>query len=416
MAITVTWGQTSTEIVTQVLNPLIVKADSDDTAEPKFKYQIRLLFGATEFYRGLFAPNNAGVAQIDIGDIVLSYLKADESPSFTQGGATVLNFPTDGNPIKYLTVTVFEVYAASETAVPTTHASGTINRTLLWSRNPHIEPTGILIKNLVPRSETLGKFLTNRPRTLLNSQDDVLGLSFLRGNEAYSGSAVELDRIRIRMYTGAALTATETITLSGSPVSPTSQANANNFLQTIQVGLNNIVLSDYDDIKPTIFPNATHWVIDLLDLAVVASESFTIVKTCKTGKQIKFINQFGVWDYFTFRGSFKESNAISRETFTRLKGNYQASTYNYQTNERGLSIYKSSESPSITLNSGYIDEATNDWLEELFQSPDVRLLENGIDIPLVLETTDYQKKTARFDGLIEVSATFKFANPKPLQR
>ena len=90
--------------------------------------------------------------------------------------------------------------------------------------------------------------------------------------------------------------------------------------------------------------------------------------------RLKWKNQLGGWDYFTFTKVSKASTAIERENYKKSAGTVDASGYSELTNDRGYQSLNIKLEDTYTVISDWIEDGTVKWMLDLFTSDEVYLL------------------------------------------
>ncbi len=411
MAITATFNNVA-DAVTQLIKPLIVKGDSNQIAQPKFSYRIVIKLGSATIYTSNYPFNGLGFILADISKVLEYIFEPDENAAFNLPlSANVLGASSDGGNIKYITVEVSELFAASSTTAPTVGATSTLNKVVLFS----LADAPILnIISLVPQSNVDGKFLTNSLRSLPMAIDEFKTLSFFFGSSAYTGGT-GTGRFLVVDYFNASgvLLESNNYDFGSLGVNPNSQANANDFIKTFGIGAANLERMADTEWKPSTHSTLSYYecyLVDELDTPTIKSDKIRFNITCESGITIKFVNEFGVWDYYTFRSWNRKEVSQTKETFRSDAGNFQGANYTQKASNRGLTDFNKRNEMSLSVKTGYIDETTRDFLFELFKSPDVRLIENDVEIPINSVSTNYPFDKRKYKSLIEIDFTFKYAN------
>jgi hypothetical protein len=131
------------------------------------------------------------------------------------------------------------------------------------------------------------------------------------------------------------------------------------------------------------------------------------------GHYIAFINTGGVWDTMLFEKKSSEQMTVTADSHRRMIGTWgtrsgedgtQAYGYNQREGLHGRINAMGQE--TITLNTGFLDEAYNEVMRQLLQS-EYFLLDNTT--PVQIETVDIEYKTGLNDKLIQYTITFKYA-------
>tara|TARA_R100001015_G_C4613840_1_gene169587 strand:- start:192 stop:1631 length:1440 start_codon:yes stop_codon:yes gene_type:complete len=126
-------------------------------------------------------------------------------------------------------------------------------------------------------------------------------------------------------------------------------------------------------------------------------------------------NRLGAWDYMNFRGKSKESVSIKSEEMSRVVGNWDSATsntFNYNNWDRGRETLFTEAQRKLTINSDFLNEDEALWLEELFTSVNVQILEDGgIVKPVIITDKLYTKKTSVNDKIkIQYTIKLEYAN------
>jgi len=136
-------------------------------------------------------------------------------------------------------------------------------------------------------------------------------------------------------------------------------------------------------------------------------------------QSVAWKNKFGTWDYHYFNNNSDESISMTRTIeYERNAGSWNAATFSIDSFERGK-VQSVNGTKQITVNTGYLDEAYNDYFKGMMQSNDIQLIapvEVGDDgvlqepVPLILIDSQFQYKTTVKDKLIQYSFTFQYAH------
>lgn len=114
------------------------------------------------------------------------------------------------------------------------------------------------------------------------------------------------------------------------------------------------------------------WDVQILDSSNAVVDSRRFYNQCEpkfTPIQLQYINRYGMWDTMTF---FKRSDTdldVSKESYRSVIGSASASGYTWGTQARGIRSYNEEMSKKITMNTGFIEEVSNENIEQLLMSP-----------------------------------------------
>ena len=163
-----------------------------------------------------------------------------------------------------------------------------------------------------------------------------------------------------------------------------------------------------------------YYTVQAEDNSAAVSELYTIKIICPNEKgyegiRLTWLNQWGVWDYYTFNMKSVRSVTTNRTSYTQLGGTWNKSTFKVAGYKGGKKNFRVNATEKITLNTDFVTEAEGVWFEELINSNEVYIL-NGFDStevspyptitnkyvePVVLTTSSYVKKTIANDKLMQ---------------
>ena len=138
--------------------------------------------------------------------------------------------------------------------------------------------------------------------------------------------------------------------------------------------------------------------------------TITINNICEpkyTPFKITFLNRMGAYqDMYFFKKSVETFN-VTDETYKR--NTVSTSTVSYSTNETQQQRYNANATKSISLNTGFINEDSNQTIEELFLSENVWIRYDGKTLPVLPKSKTMAFKTILNDKLINYKVNFDFA-------
>ena len=415
-------------------------------------------------------PNGVGSGIFDLSPILQNYVSPDYEGGvvhnssaiyFSQYNGTnfsdntphtihqVDDFSTNRNSCRFFTVR-FNVEAAdSATGNVTTqyNSNTTVDDFLMY--NGVLYDTDILnldsnsnfgynlgIEGFVLNSST-DSFLSNAPKTQYLRTTDYLTLSFFSqydwdfevGTAGVQYPSVR--KIEIQFYnngstTGSLITKTAVAANGGHSG---YMGDSNNKLQFVGVGTGNLVGSG--ETLPT---NWDYYTVIAKDQGNnVISDTYNFYKQeedCKEYETIRltWLNKFGVWDYYNFTKKSVRTFNTKRKSYTQITGTWNESKFRINGHTGGKKTYNSSISETIKLNTDYITEAEAIWLEELFISNDVYILEErSTDStslgymrkyiqPATITNSTHTRKTKANDKLIQYTFNLQTTKTKKTQR
>tara|TARA_R110000744_G_scaffold71745_6_gene144643 strand:+ start:2018 stop:3424 length:1407 start_codon:yes stop_codon:yes gene_type:complete len=159
-------------------------------------------------------------------------------------------------------------------------------------------------------------------------------------------------------------------------------------------------------------------------------KEYTININCPTLKgyeplRLTWLNQWGVWDYYTFNMKSTRTISTKGSTYQQLAGSWNESTYRIDSFRGGKKSFRVNATEKITMNTDFVSEAESEWFEELINSPEVYILEGYKDIyevpsalntyvtPARLTTSSFVRKTVANDKLMQY--TFEVEKSKTLR-
>tara|TARA_R110000868_G_scaffold54288_1_gene169942 strand:+ start:92 stop:1501 length:1410 start_codon:yes stop_codon:yes gene_type:complete len=159
------------------------------------------------------------------------------------------------------------------------------------------------------------------------------------------------------------------------------------------------------------------------------TETLRIYLLCPTLKgyepiRLTWLNQWGVWDYYTFKMKSTKSISTKGSTYQQLAGTWNESVYLPDGYRGGKKAFRVNAMEKISMNTDFVNEAESEWFEELINSPEVYILEgyqqdpnysslNTYVTPARLTTSNFTRKTVANDKLIQY--TFEVEKSKTLR-
>ena len=128
-----------------------------------------------------------------------------------------------------------------------------------------------------------------------------------------------------------------------------------------------------------------------------------------------WLNRLGVWDYFNFTKKNVRKVNSKRETYQQIKGSWNEATYKKHGYKGGRKTFSTNSKEVVTLQTDYITEEAAQWLEELFTSPEVFVLQER-STDAVVTTSSYTRKTTANDKLKQYTVEIEMSHNKRIQR
>ena len=145
-------------------------------------------------------------------------------------------------------------------------------------------------------------------------------------------------------------------------------------------------------------------------------------------KELAWKNRFGQWDYFTFKKKDEKNLSITRTSMEKPIGDFNSLAYSENSFRRGTETLTTNATYQQTVNSDYLTELQAEWMEGLFTSNDVYLINTESDIfnkncgqtisadnpdvlPVVITSAEYKKKTSVNDKCqIQYTLTYNYSH------
>ena len=134
-----------------------------------------------------------------------------------------------------------------------------------------------------------------------------------------------------------------------------------------------------------------------------------------TGTRFAFINEFGVWDYYTFPFADTITDTMTRSEYTQTFVDYSTTSngVTYNKSRRGARVFNEDYIQNRVAESGYLNQDDADWLRQLVESPEVFIQSGTTFLPVVITDSNYTFKTnPRAQKLYRLTLSYKMANQK----
>jgi hypothetical protein len=267
--------------------------------------------------------------------------------------------------------------------------------------------------NYAMNTTNKGQFLTSSPRTLKIRRDESSILTSF--NTSIMGSSTIKKGVFKTYDSDGTLQATYSYNIGG-----TSSTTA-----IVNMGVGPVNLLSY---QPSALPSTiAYYTFELQDNSSVrVSEIFryNIDTTCYryTQKRLKWKNRLGGWDYFTFNLRSDKTVEIERNNFNKFRNTLQTGNkYGYSIGDRGQTTYNVKAFDKEVLQSNWLTNDEASWLEELFTSPEVYLIDGtfnslSADLPVTVTNDNFVVGEKENRGLIAYTINIEYAYYKIIQR
>tara|TARA_Y100000401_G_scaffold39636_1_gene30110 strand:+ start:1004 stop:2440 length:1437 start_codon:yes stop_codon:yes gene_type:complete len=284
-------------------------------------------------------------------------------------------------------------------------------------------------------NDTEAKFLTNAPTTQYIRDYDYQTFSFFSqydfdfevGTTGITFPSVKFVKFQF-YYNGATTGSLITKTIQASTGGHAGyMGDSNTKLQFAGVGLGNLRGDG-----TTIPANWDYYTVQAFDAINPISQEYKFYNQtddCKNYETIRltWLNKFGVWDYYNFTKKSVRTFNTERKSYTQISGTWNTSRFRPDGHIGGKKYFANNTIESITLNTDYITEEEAIWLEELFNSNDVYVLEQKSTDdanegylrkyvkPTTITNNTHTRKTKSNDRLIQYTFNIELDKTKKSQ-
>ena len=422
---------------------LLYVATSTNQNQPQFQFVAKVsVTGSTDIITLKQQPNPSGKAVFNMGSIAATLLDYDNLWK-TQ------KFATASLSGKTIVTTFGEEYGTS------TSSSVSIVNTITGS------PLYIIPKVVEPDSGywnfqsasyyqavytsdggvtySYQHTLSDSPVTKSIRDNEYETISLINGNFANTISASfyaqDIFEVQIKVYnSSSALIQTQSfynsVSNGGGPrTTPNSQYWSNAYSQqtdktrllTIGVGPQNI-----DDWTTPLSSSWSYYTVKVLGQADDGFENdngiFAFRRYEKqtpecgyVGTRFAFINEFGVWDYYTFPFADTITDSMNRSEYTQTFVDYSTTSngVTYNESRRGARVFNQDYTQNRVAESDFLTQSEVDWLRQLVESPEVFIQSNTKFLPVVITDSNFTFKTnPRTQKLYRLTLSYKMANQK----
>ena len=363
-------------------NPLVFTFTSDQTAQVNFSYIIELYVNASLHSTHQVFPESATAGKFDASQALRSFVSSD-LPDLT---TVQMNY---SNAVAEYQILVYEKYGTPP-IVQANAASSTLKafngalRHQDWIQFDYTQYDPSLVQGSF--------FMTNFPRNkraLVGIRDNVFLAAFQTG--AIPSTLI----IELWDITGASIV-TDFIALTATDL--------------ILLNLNPDLIQAETSITGANFDDCFYYTVYIDYAGVSNTETFTFYMDTECNRyerrRIHWLNKYGVWDSFTFNLVSQESTNVTASTYSREKGVWNGTAYEYPLNQGQKVTYNKYATDTMIINSDWIHEYVQNWLaREIYESPRVLLDQGGGLEPLNVTNANYTLKQKKKDGLMQEQLT-----------
>ena len=399
-------------------------------------------------------PNNTGAGMYDFRPIVESFVSADNLAalgSSYKGAATtaikthplhlVDKYSLNDNVVRYLKIrfTIEGSDTATGTVAPISGAlADSVQYTLI---NGYLKYTDVINRDATGNfgfnteifqlggGATGNQLLTNAPTTQYANINDYGTLSFMATPKTGDVVDTTVDYIRFVYVSDGGSTTTENVDNTDANGGNTTWDLATKN-QLLHFGCFPANLKNWSTTFAAAISTLSYYTVQAFNSSNASiSDTYTININCPTLKgfepiRLTWLNQWGVWDYYTFTMKSTKTISTKGSTYQQLEGTWNESIYSPSGYKGGKKAFRVNATEKISMNTDFVNEAEATWFEELINSPEVYILEgfqvdatlaspNTYVTPARLTTSSFTKKTVANDKLIQY--TFEVEKSKTLR-
>lgn len=123
-------------------------------------------------------------------------------------------------------------------------------------------------------------------------------------------------------------------------------------------------------------------------------------------------NTVGGVDYFNFTKKSELSYNYDRKQYQKVVGQYNASTFGFNTFDRGMTDRYVNTTKGLQINSDWISVGEFQLLQTLCRSNDVFIInDDGSETPVLVDTQNFVIKDERYSKLYNVTLNLKYSQP-----
>ena len=128
--------------------------------------------------------------------------------------------------------------------------------------------------------------------------------------------------------------------------------------------------------------------------------------------RLGWTNTCGGTDYFNFTKKSELSYNYDRKQYQKVIGNYNGSSFEFNTYDRGITDRYVNTTKGLQINSDWISVGEFELLQTLCRSNDVYIItRRGDIIPVLVDTQNFVIKDERYSKLYNVTLNLKYSQP-----
>ncbi len=128
--------------------------------------------------------------------------------------------------------------------------------------------------------------------------------------------------------------------------------------------------------------------------------------------RLGWTNTCGGVDYFNFTKKSELSFNYDRKQYQKVVGSYNASTFGFNTYDRGTTDRYVTTTKGLQINSDWVSVGEFNLLQTLCRSNDVFIInDNGTQTPVLVDAQNFVIKDERYSKLYNVTLNLKYSQP-----
>lgn len=378
-------------------NDLIFVVDSTNKAQTNFKYIGDLYFAgsSTPDARIKLFPRPDGYGVFNFKDVVKSYVNTDIAITASPNEG----FKQNTNSYKAFTVQFGEEYGTIPILTANLATSGTI-----YAHNSIVDFLDFQNYNQTAHllaAATTRKFLTDSPATKTIRSTESEWLYFMTDTSGTCYKAVigtSTDNGLNYSYSDAFVNSFQAVTA------------ANDRFVRIPSGIANINKAGATYISGSV-TNYKIYLASFNSVATSETKTFNVENVCTqhTVYRFHFLNKWGGFDSFSFIRRANKSTSVARTKFKKLVGTLTSGVWGYNKSDRGDINFSTTLKDKITVNSDWITEIEQTWLEQLITSPEVYQEIDSELIAVNILNSTYETKVKVDTKLFNIILEFEYS-------
>lgn len=417
MAVTITQ---SPDKFTPSDNPIVYAFKQPLTVSGNTKYNVSFVvkafvngaeIGTFEVFPELTTSDHFG--KIDLSDKVRAYI-SNHSVSAV-GGSLLVPFLYDTQNYVETYITIQEKYSTVSTTPPTTQiAVTTSSNTIAFKGSLSRNEFKSWDYTLYKKGGLGKKFLTDKKFNTFGSA------VYYSINEKKGDTTILSYFDNSDLDTPTSYNVVFTYLVPSGNVTQTNLFDSGNqgYISAVRFNLQEQL--DLSHITQATYDNCTGVIIEVKNLSnvgIMGVYSITFSNACfDKGANLLWLNKYGSYDNYRFTYNSRYKANIESKSFSKRQGEWNSltNTYNVNNNTFGKIDYLKSITKQLELSSDWLDETTQSWLVQLYESPLVYLNESTDVENVVITDSAYQIKQSEHDELFNEVVNIEFTDYKSI--